>query len=571
MKNRWNDRVAAEFKDDPKRLRVYTSRLLGAEPQLVLHGGGNTSVKLSSTDFFGESIETLFVKGSGWDLATIEAAGFAPLRLDVLKRLAQLPSLSDSDMVEQQRIAMLDSNAPNASVEAILHAILPFRYVDHTHANAVLAVTNTANGYDRIQEIYGKRVIVIPYVMPGFALAKLVYQQTQDIDWNLYDGMILMNHGIFTFSNSARDSYDAMIRLVSEAETYLANHNALQPAKADGRFDRVDLARLRLQVSAERGVPLIAKIDSSPEAIGYSRLPNVCEFGTRGPLTPDHSIFAKRVPVSLSENTAESIRSYASEYKAYFDRNATSGITCLDAAPRWAIWPGRGIVSFGLNTKDATVIGDIASHTARVVQIGESLGGWTPLKESDVFEVEYWELEQAKLKSSKSKPALQGKIALIALSRPELAKSCEQKLSDWGAAVNAGDNGIPTSSAKTETQMVDYGFQLMVDRTVQSFGGLDILVTDFDIDSPNGIPDNLLSATIPFLNLGIDPKIIAVASNDLPIPNDALQKLSDCVQTFSDRKIQVGLVNSETGEARFSATSELTTDEASSLITRCLS
>ena len=187
MKNRWNENEAAQFANDPQGMRVYTSRLLGQEPELVLHGGGNTSVKMTTSDFFGDSVEALFVKGSGWDLGTIEKEGFAPERLDVLKRLAEFDSLSDSDMVEQQRIALLDSKAPNASVEAILHALIPFRYVDHTHANAAIAICNTEDGEQRIRKLYGDRVIVIPYVMPGFALAKLVYQLTQNVYWKAYE------------------------------------------------------------------------------------------------------------------------------------------------------------------------------------------------------------------------------------------------------------------------------------------------------------------------------------------------------------------------------------------------
>ena len=180
MKSLWKNEEAEGFSKDPLQLRVYTSRLLGANPDLVLHGGGNTSVKLSQKNFFGETEELLLVKGSGWDLATIESPGFAPVRLETLKRLAELETLSDCEMVRQQRAAMTDPGAPNPSVEAILHALIPFRYVDHTHADAVLAVTNHPDGEQSIQEIYGNRVIVIPYVMPGFALAKKVRELTQN-------------------------------------------------------------------------------------------------------------------------------------------------------------------------------------------------------------------------------------------------------------------------------------------------------------------------------------------------------------------------------------------------------
>ncbi len=549
MENRWNNQVAKDFKEDPKRLRVYTSRLLGQEPQLVLHGGGNTSVKIKANDFFGESVETLFVKGSGWDLATIEEAGFAPLRMDVLKKLAQLETLSDTDMVEQQRLAMLDSKAPNASVEAILHAIIPFSYVDHTHANAVLANTNTEKGLERIQNIYGNRVIVIPYVMPGFALAKLVYEKTKDIAWEDYEGMILMNHGIFTFSDDAKESYERMIQLVTEAEDYLDRDNALKPATGQGSCDPLELAHLRRKVSDLRGIPVVTKLDSSPEATGFANLKNACEIGTRGPLTPDHSIFAKRVPVPLSENTSDSIDNYASDYRSYFDRNATKGLTCLDPAPRWGIWPGRGLISFGLNPKNAAVISDIASHTARVIQISESLGGWVPLKESDVFEVEYWELEQAKLKSGKSTPPFQGNIALIALSDASIANQCKDCLSKAGAAV-----------ITIEGNPVDDVIGSAVDNAVLEHGGLDILITDVEVDSSSGVPESLLSTALPYLKLGIHPKVVAVGTVSSSDLNQCHQKLMTCLIDSGGEHIGVIVTNPENGETAISA-NRLDTDQ----------
>ncbi|HHH47708.1 MAG TPA: bifunctional aldolase/short-chain dehydrogenase, partial [Gammaproteobacteria bacterium] len=215
MQSLWNDTEARACGDDALKLRVYTSRLLGREPSLVLHGGGNTSVKAEAENLFGDMESVLYVKGSGWDLATIEAEGFAPVRLDVLQRMAALPALSDPQMVRAQRAAMTDPYAPNPSVEAILHAIIPFKFVDHTHADAVVTLTNTPDGEARIRALYGERVLVVPYVMPGFVLAKKVWEMTAGIDWSQLDGMVLMNHGVFSFADDARDSYERMIALVS--------------------------------------------------------------------------------------------------------------------------------------------------------------------------------------------------------------------------------------------------------------------------------------------------------------------------------------------------------------------
>lgn len=399
MQNRWTETEAISFANDPKGLRVYTSRLLGQEKDLVLQGGGNTSLKVDEMDGDGNRLTALFVKGSGWDLESIEEAGFASLQLDALLELARLEKLADSDMVQRQREAMLNSGDPNPSVEAVLHAIIPFRYVDHTHADAVLAIMNTENGKELIKEIYGDRILIIPYVMPGFKLARMVYEQTRNIDWNRYKGMMLMHHGVFTFSNDAHDSYSRMIEFAARAEAYLQDSGAEIRLAEPQSASPDSLESIRRSVSDIRERSITLNLDQSPDAVGFSNHPDLSQIATRGPLTPDHSIFAKRIPVILQEDFSESIETYSREYKAYFERNTNGDQARLDPAPRWAVWPGKGLLSFGSNQKEAKTIIDIARHTAKVIQLSEHLGGWRPLTEAEIFEVEYWELEQAKLKN----------------------------------------------------------------------------------------------------------------------------------------------------------------------------
>jgi rhamnose utilization protein RhaD (predicted bifunctional aldolase and dehydrogenase) len=292
MENQWNPTDAAALGDDALAMRVYTSRLLGAEPDLVLHGGGNTSVKITENDFFGDDVDLIYVKGSGWDLGTIEKPGFAPVRMATLLKMAEMDTLSDTDMVTQQRAAMTNPAAPTPSIEAILHAIIPFKFVDHTHADAVVALTNTPNGEKRIQDLYGDRVIVVPYVMPGFILAKTIYDMTRDIDWSKFEGMILMNHGVFTWGDDGKTAYDMMIKLVAEAEK---EHAATKLATGGAAIDHLELAEIRKQVSTARGAAMIAQLNASPEAVGFASLANVADIATRGPLTPDHVIRTKRV------------------------------------------------------------------------------------------------------------------------------------------------------------------------------------------------------------------------------------------------------------------------------------
>jgi len=592
MKSLWNNQALSQ--NDPLALRVYTSRLLGQEPALVLHGGGNTSVKLNTTNLFGEIEELLYVKGSGWDLATIEAAGFAPVKLDVLKKMAQLEHLSDSEMVRVQRSAMIEPSAPNPSVEAILHAIIPFQYVDHTHADSVVTITNTANGEERIRQIYGDRVLIVPYVMPGFVLAKQIYAMTQSIDWAKFQGIILLNHGVFTFSDDAKSSYEGMINFVTEAENYLQAQGAnIYSASAQIEFsgfsilkdgvanpvqqnqqnvsdgvanpvqqkkqstnniitpsvtapeNLLELARIRKKVCEIKEMAMLAKLDTTPESVSFSKQPSVASIATRGPLTPNHVARTKPIPVILGENPLEDIANYAKSYCEYFARNTNGQLTCLNPAPCWAIWPEFGIISFGRSGSEAAIVSAIKDHTIHAIQVAEKLGGWQALPESDIFEMEYWELEQAKLlKSDTSKP-LQGKIALVTGAASGIGRACVETLHAQGAAVAALDmNPVITTLFASQDIFgvvcdvtLTEQIQNAVASTIHHFGGLDILISNAGIFpvsrtiadmNPNTWDKSmainltshqrLLQACTPYLALGIDAAVIMIASKNVPAP-----------------------------------------------------
>jgi|UniRef100_UPI0037835B84 rhamnose utilization protein RhaD (predicted bifunctional aldolase and dehydrogenase)/NAD(P)-dependent dehydrogenase (short-subunit alcohol dehydrogenase family) len=546
MQSLWNDTEAATFGTDLLGQRVYTSRLLGRNPALVLHGGGNTSVKVTEQDFFGDSVEICYVKGSGWDLTTIERAGFSPVRMAALLKMSQLATMSDEDMVLQQRAAMTNPNAPAASIEAILHAILPFRFVDHSHANAISALTCAADGEARTKELFGKRVLVLPYVMPGFMLAKQVFEvlQKTDLRQEGIEGIVLLKHGLFTFADDAKASYEKHIELVTMAEEYLVKKVKADAVKAVASEDLMALAKLRQVVSKARGFPQIARLNASPEAVGYANLPNVADFGTRGPLTPDHSIRTKRAPAFISEDIDASVQKFADDYAAYFNRHAKSQ-TMLDAAPRFAIWPGKGIVSFGDTLKDAKIVFDIAESTAATVQLGESVGGWEPLPEKDIFEIEYWDLEQAKLRKGPARKVHQGKVALVTGCAAGIGFAIAESLAEQGAQVVGLDidKDIPAIMAKiggigivvnlTEDQPV----QDAIDFTVREFGGIDIVVSNAGIFPKNDHLDmmaqsdwdrtlminltshqKLMNKVIPFVKQGIDASIIFVGSRNFKAP-----------------------------------------------------
>lgn len=389
MKNLWTDEEAKEYKSDLE-LRVFTSNLLGRSDELVLHGGGNTSVKSKVN---GEDI--LYVKGSGWDLVSIEKEGFAPVKLDTLINMAKLESLSDSDMVSQQKEAMIDKSAPNPSVEAILHAIIPYKFVDHTHADAVVTISNNTNGIENIKKVF-PNFLIIPYVMPGFILAKTIYDMAKGYDWKNSDGIILHNHGIFTFDDDAKKSYDKMISAVTLAEKFLDDNAKLEIPNLETK--EVDLTELITTISNEKGYDVALKVNQDKEALYYASQPNLKENVTKGVLTPEHIIRTKKVPLVLENSDIKgAIKEYKKQYKAYFERYAKDEI-CLNPAPNYAVIKDFGIISFGKNEKEASIINDIVTHTIRAVLRAQKLGGFVSISEKDSFEMEYWELEQAKLK-----------------------------------------------------------------------------------------------------------------------------------------------------------------------------
>lgn len=388
MQSRFDETEAKEYTTD-LAMRVYTSRLLGRDMDLVLHGGGNTSVKTG---------KYLYVKGSGWNLDTIEEAGFPAVDLEVLQAMAKLEHLSDTEMVARQREALKDKSSPNPSIEAILHAIIPFKFVDHTHADAVVTISNTPDGKKRLQELYGPHMLLIDYVMPGFVLAKAIYEQTKSLDWSSLEGIILLNHGVFTFDDDAKNSYEKMITLVSKAEAYLKQNSeqVLNFSKSFCLLDASFKEELKREVEKLRGGEIVMRFGSSAEASNFSTLDNLDDIFKNGPLTPEHVIRIKPFPAIIEESIKEGLDAFAKRYKNYFKAHAKDEIM-LDLAPRYAIIKGVGFVTFGKDEKETDIIFDIVSHTIHAMTLAQNLGGWKSLSPKDIFDMEYWELEQAKL------------------------------------------------------------------------------------------------------------------------------------------------------------------------------
>jgi rhamnose utilization protein RhaD (predicted bifunctional aldolase and dehydrogenase)/NAD(P)-dependent dehydrogenase (short-subunit alcohol dehydrogenase family) len=502
MKNLWDAAEASKCKSELE-LRVYSSRLLGRDSRLVLHGGGNTSVKLRERNVAGEEEEILYVKGSGWDLETIEAEGFAPVRMAHLLKLAQLEALSDPQMVNELATNVTRAGAPAPSVETILHAIIPHKFVDHTHADALLAVTNTEDGEARIREIYGDDVVIVPYVMPGFELAKVCARKFAAEAKPSTIGIVLLKHGIFSFGATAEESYGRMISLVERAEAYLKEHRAWEfrigPIGPMGPI-RGQLATLRQTIAQSAGFPVVLSTNCDARSIAFARATNVSEISQRGPATPDHILRTKRLPM-----LGRDVESYASSYREYFVRNAPTAKeekTMLDPAPRVILDPEFGLATAGRSAKEAAIARDLYSHTMDVITRAEALGGYRALSEEELFEFEYWDLEQAKLRRAGAPPVFAGEIALVTGAASGIGKACVEALLKRGAAVTGLDinpkvTGIAGGPAYLGLQCDITSAEAVgaaLETGVRAFGGMDMVILNAGI-FPAGTPIESLESS----------------------------------------------------------------------------
>ncbi|MCA1644165.1 MAG: bifunctional aldolase/short-chain dehydrogenase [Chloroflexi bacterium] len=494
MQSRWHNTDAQRF-DGALAQRVYTSRLLGQDHSLVLHGGGNTSVKIRERTIFGDEEDILYVKGSGWDLETIEAPGFAPLRLDRVLRLAKLDRLSDTQMVQELRAAMTDPAAPTPSVETIMHALLPYQFVDHTHADALMAITNTVDGDRRARDIYGDTVVVLPYVMPGFDLARVAADRFPVESGPNTIGMVLLNHGFFSFGGTARESYERMIDLVSAAEEYLQAQHAWHvglaeslPTTSAAIVPRAEVASLRQRASDAAGFPLVMAAHADPPSLAFANRTDVASISQQGPATPDHVIRTKRVA-----QVGRDVARFRADYERYFHEHAAGHpqpLEMVDPAPRVILDPQLGVVTLGRTAKDAAVAFDVYAHTIEIVLRATALGGYRALPPADIFAVEYWDLEQAKLRRTGAPAMLSGEITLVTGAASGIGRAAVEAFLKRGAAVVGLDinPGVLDMFSGRRDFLGVAGdvsraddLETALDATVRTFGGLDMLVLNAGI------------------------------------------------------------------------------------------
>lgn len=487
----WHDLDAGELDlSDPVHACCHGSRLLGREPSFVLHGGGNTSVKHGWDDITGRTIDALYVKGSGWDLATIEPAGFAPLQLGRLHELLDLDRLSDTDMARELAAAKLDPAAPQPSVEALLHAYLPYPAVQHSHADAIVAMTNTVDGEANCREIYGDDVVVIPYVMPGFDLAREVRNRWPQQAGEHTVGMVLLNHGLFTFGPDTKQALARHVELIERCEAWLRDQHtapAVSPPPAVLAIDRIDICQVRADISAAADRPMITTVHQGPDVAAFLGRKDWNDLARRGPLTPDHVLRTKRLP-----QIGRDVAAYEADYRRYFENNrerarqaGRGDLTMLDPAPRVMLDQELGLLTIGRTPAEADIVADIYHHTIDVITTTEDdLGGYVALDAADIFDCEYWDLEQAKLRRQGAPPPLAGQVAVVTGAASGIGRACAAELLDQGAAVAgldlSDDTGSTFDRAGWLGLQVDVTDEAAVDAALDAavtrFGGVDILV-----------------------------------------------------------------------------------------------
>ncbi len=512
MRSRWQARIARRH--GPLEALAYRSRLIGEEETLGLFGGGNTSTKCVQPDLFGQPQDVLWIKGSG---ATLKGCGprhFAPLRVEPLRRLVSRGSMSDEEMVACLEQCLLDPKAPRPSVETLLHAFLPERDIDHTHADAILSLANTDKGEALVRKVLGPQLLWIPYLQPGFTLSKRVaeaYHRHPDAH-----GAVLEKHGLITWGPDGSTSYARTIRYVSMAERVLAQQrrrrrwsvHARSPLAPERRMAllRHWLPAIRRTLSRRRKVCLtFFETPQILEFVNARRMPQVARIG---PATPDHMLRTKRLPLVVAlggrspeqvspESIVKQLEAYAASHERYFHTYHHPGQVMQDPYPRVLLIPGVGMLTVGNDATDTEMVATIYTHAMAIMRNASTVGRYTSVSEREAFGVEYWPLELYKLSLALPEAELSREAGLITGAAGGIGRGIAELLVDRGASVvvtdlkrqaveQLADSLNQRAGRRRALGLVmdvtdEQSIERVLDETIRTFGGLDFLVSNAGI------------------------------------------------------------------------------------------
>ena len=512
MKNRWSDKKARGL--EGLSILVHTSRLIGMDTNLVLWGGGNSSVKVQGVDHTGRPIRILWMKGSGSDMRTITAKQFTPLRLDDLKPLMKREAMTDDEMVAYQTKSVLEPGAPKPSIETLLHAFLPPTHIYHTHADAICALTDTPNSDEIIEDAYGKNVAVIPYFRPGFLLSKRTGEAFAKNSG--LRAIILDKHGLITWGESAQEAYRETIRMITRAEQYIARRrlSRVRPTRpAVSKETRHAVAAAiapTLRGEVGRGKRMVLFYDDDPAVLQFVHHPKAKSLSQVGPFTPDHLMHTKPWPLFLEvngssrpdpESTAaalpKALTQYRERYVRYFEKYKTPGVTMLDPNPRVVLIPGVGMFTTGKDRRASRITRDIYRHTLGVIQDSAAISSYISLSPRELCDFEYWPMENFKLTLLPPEKELSRRVALVTGAAGGIGKAVAERLAVEGAmvvltdidlektrtvaeAINQKAGEVNATAVKMDVTS-EASVRKAFESAVLAYGGLDILVSNAGI------------------------------------------------------------------------------------------
>lgn len=522
-KNLWDDSKAQGL--DGLDLLVYRSHLLGADRAVCNIYGGNTGSKTIERDFRGQPVRTLWVKGSGSDLARMQRKDFAGLRMDDIEPLLERDAMTDEEMTAYLTQCLIAPNMPRQSIETLLHGFIPAAHTDHTHPDAVISLACSPNGKKWMRELYGERAAWVDYIRPGFTLSKqigLAVRNNPNIEC-----VVMGKHGLVTWGNEPKATYSHTISIIQEAEDFIsarANEKKVFGAMAPSQFNesgRREVANAVMPVlRGAAGIPRsILRFDDSPEVLNFVNSERAQELARIGAACPDHLVHTKRTPMfvawdgdnlqSLLSNLREEMSEYVVAYKRYFDENKTDGDKMFHPAPRVVLIPNVGMITTGKDAQLAQVSADLYHRAISVIGGSNALDEFNSLSAAESYAIEYWPLELYKLSQRPPDRELTGRVAFITGAASGIGRATAYRLAHEGAHVVIADlnlegaqnvasditkrfgfkRGLAVQCNVTDEEQVANAFR----ETVRAYGGVDIVVNNAGLASSFAVTDTTLA------------------------------------------------------------------------------